>query len=982
MGSTNGQPDETDQSIKTSLQHFFARHKVPMCIAITHTNMFFEELKENGILSEDDLLELNTIPNVKRVVYKSLCLIEKKTQPSRFFDVLLQKPFLVKYPDLAPISRKYKAKKYECVYTTSSKSASLRRFFQEKKVAISYAIKKRFPFLNGLQDLAILSEREALKLQTDERSVHQVIYESLCWIEKKNVQIEIILDYIFLDCFLKIFPELMSISHEYGSEDVECVAPISANNDILKRMFKQQKVAICLAITKRFPFLHGLQDVGLLSELELLKLQADERSTQHVVYESLCWIEEKEKESFKVFFVYIFQKCFLNFYCKLNIISQQIKTQADPVNICPISTEELKLILKREKTHISDAINLLFPFMNGLQDRGILSELELLNIQAEEWTVMKVVHKTLCLIEAERTHLLQDFFAYLSQDMYLEMFPKLKEILERILQNDTTAQRLGNRISKEPDINESGVKGVLPGIDQGQDYREESPTTSDIEESENVRNEKAHSTSNLGSVGTSEKQMFDKQRLAKKRRKPSCIDESEVIRKVNAHSTTNLAPVKTPRYINAISKRIPRQAYNEQFSVKCGTTMGTFFKNKWNGGSAGTSEKQMFDKQRLAKKRRKPSCIDESEVIRKVNAHSTTNLGSAGTSEKQMFDKQRLAKKRRKPSCIDESEVIRNENAHSTTNLGSAGTSEKQMFDKQRLAKKRRKPLCIDESEVIRKENAHSTTNQAQVKTPRYINAISKRIPRQAYNEQFSVKCGTTMGTFFKNKWNGGSAGTSEKQMFDKQRLAKKRRKPSCIDESEVIRKVNAHSTTNLGSAGTSEKRMFDKQRLTKKRRKPSCIDESEVIRKQTAHSTTNLAQVKTPRDINAISKRIPRQAYNEQFSVKCGTTMGTFFKNKWNGAQVENPSDIDAISERIPRQANNEEFSVKCGTTMGTFFKNKWNGGSSTDECIESNGTFYTVIGFESHGGRESWKCWKRSITCEGVKLEVLVQNGILQAL
>ncbi|CAH2299749.1 nuclear body SP140 isoform X1 [Pelobates cultripes] len=696
-----GQPDETDQSIKTSLQHFFARHKVPMCIAITHTNMFFEKLKENDILSEDDLLELKTICNVKRVVYKSLCLIEKKTQPKRFFDVLLQKPFLVKFPDLAPISRKYKAQQYECVYTTSSRSASLRRFFQEKKVAISFAIKKLFPFLNGLQDLAILSERESLKLQTDERSVHQVIYESLCWIEKKNVQIEIILDYIFLDCFLKIFPELMSISHEYGSEDVECVAPISANNDILKRIFKQQKVAICFAITKRFPFLHGLQDVGFLSELELLKLQADERSTQRVVYESLCWIEEKEKGSFKVFFVYIFQKCFLNFYCKLNIISQQIKTQADPVNICPISTEELKLILKREKTHISDAINLSFPFMNGLQDRGILSELELLNIQAEERTVRKVVHKTLCLIEAERTHLLQDFFGYLSQDMYLKMFPKLKEIVERILQNEIPTQRLGNRISKKPDINDS----------------------------EHFEKVKTDSASN--------------------------IDEPPVLQ---------------------FEKRIGKKPY-----------------------------------------------IYESEDFRNVKARLTSNFDEPPP----LLLGNGISKK----TDIYKSKDFRNAKAHTVSSLGETP--------------------------------AHS--------------------------------------------------------------LGKRRIKKPDMYQSEDFR--IAYSTSDLDEPIA--------WRLGKRNRKKSDMYEAEDFRNGS---------------------------------------------NERKESQVENPSDIDAISERIPRQAYNEQFSVKCGTTMGTFFKNKWNGGSSTDECIESNGTFYTLNGFQSHGGRESWKYWKRSITCEDVKLEVLAQNGILQ--
>ncbi|CAH2299747.1 nuclear autoantigen Sp-100 isoform X12 [Pelobates cultripes] len=236
----------------------------------------------------------------------------------------------------------------------------------------------------------------------------------------------------------------------------------------------------------------------------LWMLQADERSIHRVVYESLCWIEEK-KIDIKTFFDYTFQKCFLDLYRKLNDISQQIQAQDDPVNKCPTNTKELELILSRGKTSISNIIKERFPFMNGLQDRGILTELELLELQADESTTTNVVYKTLNLIEKKK-NLIPYFFAYLSQDIYLEKYPKLKNIFQSLLQNETTAQRLGNRISKEPDFDESGVKDILPGMGEGQDYRETTPAQRlgnkiskqpDIYESEDVSNEYAHSTSNL-----------------------------------------------------------------------------------------------------------------------------------------------------------------------------------------------------------------------------------------------------------------------------------------------------------------------------------------------------------------------------------------------------------------------------------------------------------------------------------------------------
>ncbi|XP_063315930.1 uncharacterized protein LOC134615356 [Pelobates fuscus] len=403
-----------------------------------------------------------------RVVYESLCLIQKKqTQFNIFFDYIFQECFLKLFPDLKNIFQQFNTDpmlvdKYKTpTYTVDER---LKKTFQQKKVAISLTISQKFPFLNGLQDLDFLSERESLTLQADERTIHRVVYESLCLIEKKETRFETFFDYIHQECFLKLFPELQNILQENKRDWM----PLEANCSRIE-IFQHKKVAISLAITQQFPFLHGLQDLGFLSEHELLLLQADKRSIHHVVYESLCWIEKK-KNYIDTFFDYIFQKCFLDLYCKLNDISQQIKAQDDPVNKCPANVIELEQILSREKIRFSNVIKERFPFMNGLQDRGILTELELLELQADESTTMTVVHKTLSLIEKKKD-LIPYFFAYLSQDIYLEKFPKLKNILQSQLQNDTTEQRLGNRISKEPDIDESGVNGVLPGIDQGQDYR-------------------------------------------------------------------------------------------------------------------------------------------------------------------------------------------------------------------------------------------------------------------------------------------------------------------------------------------------------------------------------------------------------------------------------------------------------------------------------------------------------------------------------
>uniref|UniRef100_A0A8C5LUY5 HSR domain-containing protein n=1 Tax=Leptobrachium leishanense TaxID=445787 RepID=A0A8C5LUY5_9ANUR len=61
------------------------------------------------------------------------------------------------------IFTEYESKQYKISTTSSSsKKKLLSRSFKRNKVAIAFAIKRRFPFLQGLRDWGMLSKRQSL----------------------------------------------------------------------------------------------------------------------------------------------------------------------------------------------------------------------------------------------------------------------------------------------------------------------------------------------------------------------------------------------------------------------------------------------------------------------------------------------------------------------------------------------------------------------------------------------------------------------------------------------------------------------------------------------------------------------------------------------------------------------------------------------------------------------------------------------------
>ncbi|KAM3938663.1 uncharacterized protein RB166_015416 isoform 2-T2 [Leptodactylus fuscus] len=329
---------DPDRVTMADIQWFYSKSKVPICLAITDILHFLNKLHNDGILTEEESLELQgDTRTVHRVVYECLCCLEEKDLSiEHFFEVLFQKSFLKKYPDLKPIHAEYKEGKYRNgIHSTTDKDKDPMIFAQEK-VRICLTIKDRFPFLHGLQDLTILSESESLKLQADERPVSRVIYESLSLIEKKDMKLNIVFEYIFQECYLKLYPGLQDILQEPSGE---FVAPFNGGqypmfnitSDLLE-FFEHSKTYICEAVNERFPFLHGLHDFGLLSYIQLLKLQADERSTKEVLYEALCHI--KTLNSIETFFAYVFQEFYLKLYPALHISFQCLNT-ALTLDICP-----------------------------------------------------------------------------------------------------------------------------------------------------------------------------------------------------------------------------------------------------------------------------------------------------------------------------------------------------------------------------------------------------------------------------------------------------------------------------------------------------------------------------------------------------------------------------------------------------------------------------------------------------------------------
>ncbi|KAM5194049.1 uncharacterized protein ACMZJ9_022088 [Mantella aurantiaca] len=320
----------------TDVQRFFAKSKVSISLAITRCSSFLKKLKEAGILSEEETLELKAdTRSVHRRVYECLCCIEEKNFPlQQFLEHLFQKTYMKKYPDLKPIVKEYKEGKYRNRAQVTADIDKDRIIFAQDKVKICLGITDLFPFVHGLQDLTILTEKESLKLQADIRPVSRVIYECLSLIEKKDIKLSIVFEYIFQECNLKLYPGLQEILKEPCEEQAKKFTGWKCCSEYKQNLFQITKTAICQAINERFPLLYGLYDTELLSRIQFLKLQADRKPTVEVLYKALCLIEQSN--DIEALFGYVFCEFYLNLYPHLRIILQRLN-EALMLDTCPPS---------------------------------------------------------------------------------------------------------------------------------------------------------------------------------------------------------------------------------------------------------------------------------------------------------------------------------------------------------------------------------------------------------------------------------------------------------------------------------------------------------------------------------------------------------------------------------------------------------------------------------------------------------------------
>ncbi|XP_075050534.1 uncharacterized protein LOC142132485 isoform X2 [Mixophyes fleayi] len=318
---------EFDASIADQ-QWFYAKSKVPICLAITECLPFLHDLNDAGFLSEEESLELQAdTRSDHRIIYECLCCIEEKNiNLKHFFEHLFKKSYLNKYPDLRPILQEYTEDRSGNSTSSTVDMDTDYLIFAQEKVPICLAITDCFPFLHGLQDLTILSETESLKLQADERPVSRVIYECLSVIQKKDMKLNVVFEYIFQQCYLKVYPALQDMLQGPNEDQSRPFNgrqfPVFTRPGDLLDFFEHNKAYICEAIDERFPILHGLHDKGLLSRLQLLKLQADRRLTNEVLYQALCLIDQQD--NIEMFFAYVFQEYYLELYPDLNTILQNL----------------------------------------------------------------------------------------------------------------------------------------------------------------------------------------------------------------------------------------------------------------------------------------------------------------------------------------------------------------------------------------------------------------------------------------------------------------------------------------------------------------------------------------------------------------------------------------------------------------------------------------------------------------------------------
>ncbi|XP_071982230.1 uncharacterized protein [Engystomops pustulosus] len=580
----DGPKDRDSVTTMADIQWFYAKSKVPICLAITDSYHFLEKLKETDFLSEEEALELQgDTRTVPRVVYECLCCIEEKEIGAQdFFTFLFQKSFLKRYPDLNPIYAEYQEGKYRYGIHSTADMDKDPLIFAQEKVRICLTITDRFPFLHGLQDLTILSESEALKLHADERPVSRVIYESLSLIEKKDLKLNIVFEYIFQQCYLKLYPGLQDILQEPSGD----FAPFNGGQcpkfniatDVLE-FFEHNKTYISEAVNERFPFLNGLQDLGLLSHIHMLKLQADRRSTKEVLYEALSHIQTIS--DIETFFAYVFQEFYLKLYPGLQICLQCLNA-ALTLDICPPPGK------------IAEAQGSSTPIAVIVKD-----EMETPQNSGTPSTV---------LYEEETRDILDEDS---SEPSTVTVKDEIIEISEQD-SSDSSPVSYEDETKYDPEQNSDGPFSVMPKDENletpDQDYSEPSPVlyedennelmdsriwdSSDVTFPHPVRKCRMHPI-NYSEPPDLDVEANNGEKIKKEPENPK--RHKTGTRKLHEISMKRMKKMKLSRKnwesvqgIQPMTVKVefPKQVFDDKFKVRCGDKTGIFKKELWTGNSS------------------------------------------------------------------------------------------------------------------------------------------------------------------------------------------------------------------------------------------------------------------------------------------------------------------------------------------------------------------------------------------------------------
>ncbi|XP_040838801.1 component of Sp100-rs-like [Ochotona curzoniae] len=205
--------------------------------------------------------------------------------------------------------------------------------FKSCRVEISHAITHTFPFLHGLRDRGLITDRMFQDAENSWRNmmrVEHVVYDVLEKLEKFD---ETVFEAVFNEVNLQEYPKLVPVRKSF---EIEVNRKLRFQNNVRGHIeensriqlpleqemstedeeekliyeavlnhFKSCRVEISHAITHTFPFLHGLRDRGLITDRMFQDAENSWRNmmrVEHVVYDVLEKLEKFDETVFEAVF--------------------------------------------------------------------------------------------------------------------------------------------------------------------------------------------------------------------------------------------------------------------------------------------------------------------------------------------------------------------------------------------------------------------------------------------------------------------------------------------------------------------------------------------------------------------------------------------------------------------------------------------------------------------------------------------------------